>query len=85
MVVVSTVAYCFISHTYLVRIVSNSISHEYSCYAIVYKNMWCRAFPIAEALGLGADIVVTGRCVDSALALAPFIHEVRHYILLNHH
>ena len=35
-----------------------------------------RAFPIAEALDLGADIVVTGRCVDSALALAPFIHKV---------
>ena len=35
-----------------------------------------RAFPIADALNLGADIVVTGRCVDSALALAPFIHKV---------
>ena len=36
----------------------------------------CRAFPIAEALDLGADVVVTGRCVDSALTLGPLIHKV---------
>ena len=35
-----------------------------------------RAFPIAEALSLGADVVVTGRCVDSALTLGPLIHQV---------
>ena len=36
-----------------------------------------RAFPIAKALDAGADVVITGRCVDSALALGPLIHKVQ--------
>ncbi len=41
---------------------------------IISINAYLGAFPIAKTLDEGADIVITGRCVDSAVTLGACIH-----------
>ncbi|MEX5687995.1 acyclic terpene utilization AtuA family protein [Pseudomonas silesiensis] len=42
---------------------------------VMSANAYLGALPIVEALQQGAQVVITGRCVDSALPLAALIHE----------
>ena len=38
-------------------------------------NAYIGAFPLAEALATGADVVIAGRSTDTALTLAPMVHR----------
>lgn len=42
--------------------------------SVLSINAYLGAFPVARALQMGADIVITGRCVDSAVTLGACIH-----------
>ena len=41
---------------------------------VASMNAYLGGFPIARALSEGADVVITGRCVDSAVTLGCLIH-----------
>lgn len=42
---------------------------------VVSANAYIGSAPLADALALGARVVLTGRCHDAALAVAPLRHE----------
>ncbi len=42
---------------------------------LLSANAYLGAFPLAQALATGADVVISGRCADAALALAPMIQR----------
>jgi hypothetical protein len=42
---------------------------------IISANAYVGARPIAQALSMGADVVITGRVSDPALTLGPLMHE----------
>ena len=42
---------------------------------VTSANVYLGAFPIAEALDQGAQIVITGRGTDPGLVIGPMIHE----------
>jgi hypothetical protein len=40
-------------------------------------NAYIGAFPLAEALDTGVDVVIAGRSTDTALTLAPMVHKFK--------
>jgi hypothetical protein len=42
---------------------------------ILSANAYIGAFPLAEALATGANVVIAGRSTDTALTLAPMVHR----------
>jgi hypothetical protein len=42
---------------------------------LLSANVYFGAFPLARALETGADVVISGRCADAALAVAPMVQR----------
>src|SRR5215471_9656471 len=64
----------FLSKGYAMRDMDTSAPLSTIRDRILSANAYIGAFPLAEALATGADVVVAGRSTDTALTLAPMIH-----------
>ena len=42
---------------------------------VLSANAYIGAFPLVEALTTGAQVIIAGRCTDTALTLAPMVHR----------
>ena len=51
------------------------VGHQAVPAQLLSANAYLGAEPVARALAAGADVVITGRCVDSAVTLGPLIHH----------
>jgi hypothetical protein len=58
-----------------VRGIRDMFSGEALPEKVLSANAYLGALPIAAALAAGAEVVITGRCVDSAVTLGPLMHE----------
>ncbi|MCU4565358.1 acyclic terpene utilization AtuA family protein [Acinetobacter sp. WU_MDCI_Abxc222] len=59
------------------RNIQEMFSDEPLSEQVASSNAYLGAVAIRDALDLGADIVITGRVVDSAVVLAPLLHEYK--------
>lgn len=57
------------------RGVRDMFSGEVLPQKVLSASAYLGAAPIAAALAAGAEVVITGRCVDSAVTLGPLMHE----------